>query len=46
MLMPEEIQRPLIQDKEDGYYELLLLEMSTCLRRGEILALRWENLGF
>ena len=36
---PEEIQRLLIQAKEDGYYELLLLELATDLHRGEILAL-------
>ena len=39
VLTPEEIQRLLIQAKEDGYYELLLLELATDLHRGEILAL-------
>ena len=33
-----EIQRLLIQAKEDGCYELLLLELATGLRRGEILS--------
>ena len=46
VLTPEEIQRLLIQAKEDGCYELLLLELSTGLRRGEILALRWSDLNF
>ena len=32
VLMPEEIQRLLIQAREDGCYELLLLELSTGLR--------------
>ena len=46
ILTPEEIQRLLIQAREDGCYELLLLELSTGLRRGEILALRWDDLDF
>lgn len=45
-LTPEEIQRLLIQAREDGCYELLLLELSTGLRRGEICALQWEDLNF
>ena len=44
VLTGEEIQRLLIQAKEDGCYELLLLELSTGLRRGEILALQWDDL--
>ncbi len=46
VLTPEEIQRLLIQAREDGCYELLLLELSTGLRRGEILALQWGDLNF
>ncbi len=46
MLTPEEIQRLLIQAKEDGCFELLLLELSTGLRRGEICALQWDDLNF
>ena len=46
VLTPEEIQRLLIQAKEDGCYELLLLELATGLRRGEILALQWDDLNF
>ena len=46
VLTGEEIQRLLIQAKEDGCYELLLLELSTGLRRGEILALEWDDLDF
>lgn len=46
VLTGEEIQRLLTQGKEDGYFELLLLELSTGLRRGEILALWWEDLNF
>ena len=45
ILAPEEIQRLLIQAKEDGCYELLLLELSTGLRRGEICALQWNDLN-
>lgn len=46
VLAPDEIQRLLIQAKEDGCFELLLLELSTGLRRGEILALQWYDLNF
>ena len=46
ILSPEEIQRLLIQAREDGCYELLLLELATGLRRGEILALQWGDLNF
>ena len=46
VLTPEEIQRLLIQAKEDGCFELLLLEFSTGLRRGEICALQWSDLNF
>ena len=44
VLSPEEIQRLLIQARENDCYELLLLELSTGLRRGEILALQWDDL--
>ena len=46
MLTGEEIQRLLIQPKRTGVMELLLLELSTGLRRGEILALQWDDLDF
>ena len=46
VLTGEEIQRLLIQAKEDGCFELLLLDLTTGLRRGEILALRWDDLDF
>ena len=46
VLSPEEIQRLLIQAKEDCCFELLLLELSTGLRRGEICALQWDDLNF
>ena len=39
ILTQEEMQRFLIQAKQDGYYELFLLELGTGLRLGEILAL-------
>ena len=46
VLTGEEIQRLLIQAREDGCFELLLLELTTGLRRGEILALQWDDLNF
>lgn len=42
----EELQRFLIQAKVEGYYELFLLELATGLRRGEIIALQWDDLDF
>ncbi len=46
VLTQEEMQRFLIQAKQDGYYELFLLELGTGLRLGEILALQWSDLNF
>ena len=44
VLTPEEAQRLLIQAKQDGYYELFLLEFATGLRIGELVALQWKDL--
>ena len=46
VLTREEIQRFLIQAKAEGYFELFLLELTTGLRRGELLALQWDDLNF
>ena len=46
VLNREEMQRLLIQAKYEGYYELFLLELSTGLREGELLALQWDDLNF
>lgn len=46
VLTPEEMQRFLIQAKSEGYYELFLLVLATGMRRGEILALQWDDLNF
>ena len=40
------IIRFLHQAKEEGCYELFLLELGTGMRRGEILALKWSDLNF
>ena len=46
VLTHEEIRNLLIQAKEDRAYEMILLELSTGLRRGEICGLKWEDLNF
>ncbi len=44
-LTREEMRRFIIQAKHDGYLELFILELSTGMRRGEILGLQWEDLN-
>ena len=46
VLTPVEILRFLTQAKEKGYYEMFLLELTTGMRRGEILGLKWRDLNF
>ena len=46
ILTPAEMQRLLIQAKEEGFYEMFLLDLSTGMRRGELLALQWEDINF
>lgn len=45
ILTTEQAQRLLIQAKQDGYYELFLLEFATGLRIGELVALQWDDLN-
>lgn len=45
-LTTAEMQRLLIQAKEDGFYEMFLLDLSTGLRRGELLGLQWDDIDF
>lgn len=46
VLTHEEMQRFLIQARENDFYELALLELATGMRRGEISALKWNDLNF
>lgn len=41
-----EIARLLIQAKEEGFYELILLGLATGMRRGELLGLKWDDINF
>ena len=43
VLTHAEIGRFLARAKEEGYYELFLLELSTGMRRGEIVGLKWSD---
>ena len=43
VLTSNEIGRFLARAKEEGYYELFLLELSTGMRRGEIVGLKWSD---
>jgi len=45
VLTLEEMQRFIIQAKHDGFLELFILELSTGMRRGEILGLQWGDLN-
>ena len=45
VLTREEMQRFMAQAKYDGYLELFILELSTGMRRGEILGLQWDDLN-
>ena len=45
ILSREDMQKVLIQAKEENYYELFLLEFATGLRLGELMALQWDDLN-
>ena len=46
VLTQDEIRLFLIQAHEEGYYEFFLLELTTGMRRGEILGLQWKDVNF
>lgn len=43
VLSREDMQKVLIQAKEENYYELFLLKFATGLRLGELMALQWDD---
>lgn len=43
VLSRKDMQKVLIQAKEENYYELFLLEFATGLRLGELMALQWDD---
>ena len=45
VLTKEEMQRFILQAKADGYFELFILELCTGMRRGEIVALQWDDIN-
>ena len=45
VLTQAEILRFLTRAKEEGYYEMFLLELTTGMRRGEIIGLKWRDLN-
>ena len=46
LLTREELQKLLIQVRNEGYYEVFLLELTTGLWVGELMALQWDDLNF
>ena len=45
VLSREDMQKVLIQAKEENYYELFLMEFATGLRLGELMALQWDDVN-
>ena len=46
VLTHEEMHRMLVQAKAEGLFELFFLDLSTGLRRGELLGLQWDDIDF
>lgn len=46
ILTPEEMQKLLYQAQIEGFYEMFTLDLATGLRRGELLALQWQDIDF
>lgn len=46
ILLLEEMQKLLYQAQIEGFYEMFLLDLSTGLRRGELLGLKWDDIDF
>ena len=46
ILTPEAMQKLLYQAQIEGFYEMFMLDLATGLRRGELLALQWQDIDF
>lgn len=46
LLTHEEMKHLLIQAKEEDFFEIVLLDLTTGMRKGELLALKWDDLDF
>ena len=46
ILMPEEIKKITDNAKEDPLYPIIIIALYTGMRKGELMALQWENVDF
>lgn len=46
VLQKEEVKRMIIEAKEDELYPIVITAVYTGMRKGEIMALKWENVDF